>query len=77
VHLLAFGHCFILIQVLQEKDAMVMRAADEVVAVKLQAKAAAAKFTERASSETSALQAEIKQLQVKQQNLSFTSIVWF
>jgi hypothetical protein len=51
--------------VLQEKDAMVARAADEVVAVKSQAKAAAAKFSERARAEKSALQAEIKQLLVK------------
>ncbi len=51
-------------QVLQEKDAMLSRCADEVTAVKTQAKAAAAKFSERARAEKSTLQAEIKQLQV-------------
>jgi hypothetical protein len=45
---------------------MLVRSADEVAAVKTQAKAAAAKFSERARAEKSTLQAEIKQLQVKQ-----------
>jgi gas vesicle protein len=45
---------------------MLVRSADEVAAVKSQAKAAAAKFSERARAEKSTLQAEIKQLQVKQ-----------
>lgn len=53
------------LQVLQEKDAMLARSADEVAAVKSQAKTAAAKFSERARAEKSALQAEIKQLQAK------------
>jgi hypothetical protein len=51
-------------QVLQEKDAMVVRSADELVAVKSQAKAAGLKFSERAKAEKLALQTEIKQLQV-------------
>ena len=52
-------------QVLQEKDAMVVRCAEEVVSVKSQAKSAATKFSERARAEKAALQAEIKQLQVQ------------
>jgi hypothetical protein len=50
--------------VLQEKDALLARAADEVAAIKAQAKAAAAKFSERAKSEKAELQAEVKRLQV-------------
>jgi hypothetical protein len=57
----SFTRCY---QVLQEKDAMVVRSADELVAVKSQAKAAGLKFSERAKAEKLALQAEIKQLQV-------------
>jgi hypothetical protein len=56
-------------QVLQEKDAMVVRCAEEVVSVKSQAKSAATKFSERARAEKAALQAEIKQFQVKQQTI--------
>jgi hypothetical protein len=43
---------------------MVVRCAEEVATVKSQAKAAAAKFSERARAEKSALLTEIKQLQV-------------
>ncbi len=43
---------------------MLVRLADETAAVKTQAKAAAAKFSERARAEKCSLQAEIKQLQV-------------
>ncbi len=43
---------------------MVVRSADELVAVKAQAKAAGVKFSERAKAEKITLQAEIKQLQV-------------
>jgi hypothetical protein len=48
---------------------MVVRCAEEVVSVKSQAKSAATKFSERARAEKAALQAEIKQLQVKQQTI--------
>jgi hypothetical protein len=44
---------------------MVERALEEVATVKAQAKAAAAKFSERGRVEKSALQDEIKQLQAR------------
>jgi hypothetical protein len=49
---------------------MVVRCAEEVATVKLQAKSAAAKFSERARAEKSALMVEIKQLQVNQINFN-------
>jgi hypothetical protein len=48
---------------------MVVRCADEVAVVKSQAKSAATKFSERARAEKAALQAEINQLQVKQNSI--------